>query len=101
MKHAAAPGRALETPALPAVPSVAVAAGQLPSVDAEPTASLPRDHPAWQRDVLAVSSRVRAMLGGLRPVAVRVLTFWDHLVRGISIGERYVEVDPSGCYRLR
>lgn len=101
MKNAAAPGRAVESATLPAVAAASGAAVQLVGVDAEPTASLPRDHPAWQRDVLAVSSRVRMLLAGLRPVVVRVLTFWDHLVRGISVGERYVEIDPSGCYRVR
>jgi hypothetical protein len=100
MKNAAAPGRALEPPALPAI-AAASGAVQPAGVDAEPLASLPRDHPAWQRDVLGVSSRVRSLLAGLEPVVVRVLGFWDHVVRGISIGERYVEVDPSGCYRLR
>ena len=82
-----------------AAPSVApqhVGAG-----GAEMPATLPRDHPAWQRDVLAVSSRVRAILAQLRPVAVRVLTFWDHVVRSVRIGGRSIEVDPSGCYRLR
>ena len=69
--------------------------------EAEMPATLPRDHPAWQRDVLAVSARVRAILAQLRPVAVRVLTFWDHAVRSIAVGRRRVEVDPSGCYRLR
>jgi hypothetical protein len=100
MKNATAPGRALEPPALPAA-TAASGAVHLSGVDAEPLASLPRDHPAWQRDVLAVSSRVRAILAGLRPVVVRVLGFWDHVVRSISIGARSVEVDPSGCYRLR
>ena len=68
---------------------------------AEIAATLPRDHPAWQRDVLAVSTRVRAILAGLQPVVVRVLTFWDHAVRSIQLGGRRVEIDPSGCYRLR
>ena len=68
--------------------------------DAEMPATLPRDHPAWQRDVLAVSSRVRAILAQLRPIAVRVLTFWDHAVRSTSVRGRRLEVDPSGCYRL-
>ena len=94
MKHAAAPGRALESPSLPAVLTASGAAAHLVGVDAELLASLPRDHPAWQRDVLAVSSRVRAVLADLRPVVVRVLSFWDHLVRGIAVGERYIEVDP-------
>jgi hypothetical protein len=73
--------------------------GDVPAEDEVP--SLPGGHPIWQRDALAVSSRVRALLATLRPIAVRVLTFWDHAVRTIRIGGRTVEVDPSGCYRLR
>jgi len=57
--------------------------------------------PAWQRDALAVSARVRALLETLRPVVVGVLTFWDHTVRAIAVAGRRLEVDPSGCYRLR
>jgi hypothetical protein len=99
MKNATAPGRT-EPAAPPAVP-VTLGSAYVAGVDMEPLSSLPRDHPAWQRDVLAVSSRVRAILAGLRPVAVRVLTYWDHVVRSINIGSRQIEVDPSGCYRLR
>jgi hypothetical protein len=66
------------------------------------TAGLPTDHPAWQRDVLSVSSRVRAILATLRPIVVRVQTFWDHVVRATTLGNgRRLEVDPSGCYRMR
>ena len=99
MNDATRSGSALDSAAL-AIPGPAIAA---PLVDggADMPATLPRDHPAWQRDVLAVSSRVRAILLQLRPVAVRVLTFWDHVVRSVSVGGRRVEVDPSGCYRLR
>ncbi len=69
-------------------------------IDAQ--SSLPADHPAWQRDVLAVSARVRALLATLRPVVVRALTFWDHAVRGVNVGGAgRLEVDPSGSYRLR
>jgi hypothetical protein len=32
---------------------------------------------------------------------VHVMTFWDHVVRSITIGAHRVEVDPSGSYRLR
>lgn len=67
----------------------------------EPSSTLPRDHPAWQRDVLSVSARAREALARLGPVFVRVLTFWDHLRRGVIIGGRTLEVDPSGSYRLR
>jgi hypothetical protein len=95
---AGAPSEALSAPVV--VPPV-VASAQLVDTGADVPASLPRDHPAWQRDVLSVSARVRAIVAALRPVALRVLTFWDHAVRSIGVRGRRVEVDPSGCYRLR
>ncbi len=71
-------------------------------VDVELQPALPGDHPAWQRDVLAISARVRAILATLRPIAVRVITFWDHVARSVTLGNgRSIEIDPSGCYRLR
>lgn len=70
------------------------------AIDAQ--TALPADHPAWQRDVVAISARARAVLSTLRPVVVRIVTFWDHVVRGVGVsGNRTLEVDPSGCYRLR
>jgi hypothetical protein len=70
------------------------------AIDAQ--TALPADHPAWQRDVVAISARARAVLTTLRPVVVRIVTFWDHVVRGVGVsGKRTLEVDPSGCYRLR
>ncbi len=99
MKDAAAPGPPRE-PLLAAATPAVLTAPLGPYADVEP-ASLPRDHPAWPRDVLAVSARVRAVIAQLRPVVVRVLSFWDHAVRGVTIGARRLEIDPSGCYRLR
>jgi hypothetical protein len=63
--------------------------------------SLPGDHPAWQRDVVSVSARARALIAALRPLAIRVLTVWDHRFGAISIGSRMLGIDASGCYRLR
>ena len=63
--------------------------------------SLPRDHPAWQRDVLSISARARAVIATLKPLAVRVLGFWDHQLRELRIGARTLGIEPSGCYRLR
>jgi hypothetical protein len=100
MKDAAAPGPIIDPAAL-ALGPLAVAAAQLPDIDPELHATLPRDHPVWQRDILSVSARARAVVAALRPVVVRVLTFWDHVLRGVAVGSRRVEVDPSGCYRLR
>jgi hypothetical protein len=100
MKDAAAPGPALDAGAI-AIAPLAVAAAHVSDVDPELHATLPRDHPAWQRDILSVSARARAVVAALRPAVVRVLSFWDHVVHRVSIGARRVEVDPSGCYQLR
>jgi len=63
------------------------------------TSLLPREHPRWVRDAIAVSQRARELIARLRPVAIRVLCFWDHRLRSIAIGDRRVCVDASGCYR--
>ena len=100
MKDATTRGHAVEPLALAGI-APSPGASHLGSIEADVTSSLPRDHPTWQRDVLAVSSRVRATLAALRPLAVRVLSFWDHVVRAVKIGSRSIEIDPSGSYRLR
>ena len=60
----------------------------------------PHDRPRWVRDAVAVSQRARELIARLRPVAVRVLSFWDHRIRAIVVGECCVRVDASGCYRI-
>lgn len=81
-----------------------VAAGRaiLPLVadDELETPPLPREHPKWVKDALAVSQRARRLIAALKPVVIQVLTFWDHHVRGVSIGGRELSVDVSGSYRL-
>jgi len=69
--------------------------------DAAGDARLPADHPQWQRDVLSISSRTRALIANLVPAAVRTLSYWDHRVRELVLGTRTLAVDPAGCYRLR
>lgn len=64
------------------------------------TALLPNDQPRWVKDAVAVSQRARELIAKLRPAAVRVLSFWDHRIRVIVVGERRVAVDASGCYRV-
>ncbi len=64
------------------------------------TPPLPREHPKWVKDAVAVSQRARIIIAGLRPVLVRILTFWDHHVRSIAVGGRRLEVDLSGSYRI-
>ena len=60
------------------------------------------DTPAWPRDGVAVSARVRALLAAVRSVVVHVRSFWDHLVRSVALGGgRRLELDASGSYRLR
>ncbi len=69
--------------------------------DALDDARLPPDHPQWQRDVISVSTRTRAILAALAPTIVRTLSYWDHAVRTALLGVRTLTVDPAGCYRLR
>lgn len=64
------------------------------------TPPLPREHPKWVRDALAVSQRARQVVARLRPVIIHVLTFWDHHVRSISIAGRELSVDIAGSYRM-
>ncbi len=76
----------------------------LAPVDAEAAGvapALPADHPAWQRDVISLSSRARAVVARAVPVVVRTLAYWDHRLREIAFGARTLSVDPAGCYRLR
>jgi hypothetical protein len=64
------------------------------------TALLPHDHPWWVKDAVAVSQRARELIARLKPVVVRVLTFWDHRIRSIFVAGSRVEIDASGCYRV-
>ncbi|HET9096381.1 MAG TPA: hypothetical protein VFN37_06945 [Candidatus Baltobacteraceae bacterium] len=64
------------------------------------TPPLPREHPKWVKDALAVSQRARQIVAQLRPVVIRVLTFWDHHVRGVVVGGQELTVDISGSYRI-
>ncbi len=50
------------------------------------TSLLPRDHPKWARDAVTLSQRAREIVARLRPVIVKILTFWDHRVRSAWIG---------------
>jgi hypothetical protein len=75
----------------------------LPPIDAEANGlpELPSDHPQWQRDVVSISSRARALIANVVPVVVRTLAYWDHRVREVAFGARTLSVDPAGCYRFR
>ncbi len=75
----------------------------LPPIDADASGipELPSDHPQWQRDVVSISSRARALIAHVVPIVVRALSYWDHRIREITLGPRTLSVDPAGCYRLR
>jgi hypothetical protein len=62
--------------------------------------TLPHDHPRWVHDAVALSSRARELVRKLKPIALRVMTMWDHRLRSIVVSGRRVSVDPSGSYRL-
>ncbi|MDQ2680089.1 MAG: hypothetical protein M3Y21_03580 [Candidatus Eremiobacteraeota bacterium] len=63
------------------------------------TPLLPHDHPKWVKDALTVSQRAREVISRLRPIAVQIMTFWDHRIRSILVGNARISVDPSGSYR--
>jgi len=75
----------------------------LPPIDAEASGmpELPADHPQWQRDVVSLSSRARALIAATAPVVIRALAYWDHQLREVAFGSRTFSIDPAGCYRLR
>jgi hypothetical protein len=62
--------------------------------------NLPSDHPAWAKDVVSLSQRFRAEIAQIKPMLVRVFTFWDQQIRSITIGGRRMMVDASGCYKM-
>lgn len=64
------------------------------------TALSPHDRPRWVKDAVAISARARDLIARMRPAAVRVLCFWDHRIRAIVVGDRRVQIDASGCYRI-
>jgi hypothetical protein len=70
----------------------------MPQAELE-TTLLPHDQPRWVKDAVAVSQRARDIVAKLRPVAMHVLSFWDHRIRIIVVAGRAVRVDASGCYR--
>ena len=63
------------------------------------TALLPNDHPKWVKDALCVSNRAKESIARLKPMVIRVLSFWDHRIRSVLIGGSRVTIDPSGSYR--
>jgi hypothetical protein len=62
--------------------------------------ALPNDHPRWMRDTLSISQRARAMLARIKPVAIRVINYWEHRLKRVVIGSQALCVDQSGSYRL-
>jgi len=58
------------------------------------------DRPEWTRDALTLSRRAREYIERLRPIALKVLTFWDHVARSIAVDGARIAIDASGSYRL-
>lgn len=79
--------------------SAAAALPLIPDDELE-TPPLPREHPKWVRDALAVSQRARRIASQLKPLAMRVLTFWEHRSHAIFVGGRKLSIDAAGSYRI-
>jgi hypothetical protein len=60
---------------------------------------LPEGHPKWVRDGISISRRARDAMAMMRPIALRVMHFWDHRVRAVLVAGRRLRVDPTGSYR--
>lgn len=78
--------------------SAAAPVTPLAQTENEPS-RLPPDHPQWAKDTVTISNRAREFMARLKPVVVRVLTFWDHRVRALVLGDARICIDPSGSYR--
>ena len=85
---------------LPTLPITGAIAPSTVDLDGEPRDRLPSDHPAWMRDAISLSRRARDVVGRIKPLAIRVLSMWDHRVRSITVGGRRLSIDLSGSYRL-
>jgi hypothetical protein len=85
----------------PLAPGAAALERVVPAVEEADAggALLPRDHPKWVRDAVTISQRARELAARLRPVVMRVFTFWDHRVRSAFVAGKRVGVDASGSYR--
>ncbi|HTZ54233.1 MAG TPA: hypothetical protein VMB20_04155 [Candidatus Acidoferrum sp.] len=87
--------------AQPHAAAIATEAMVAPVAESETESSLlPRDHPKWARDAVTLSQRAREIVARLRPVIVKILTFWDHRVRSALVSGARVSIDPSGSYRV-
>jgi hypothetical protein len=64
------------------------------------TPPLPREHPKWIKDGMVVSQRAKQLLERVKPIPLRVLRFWDHAVRSLTILDRRISIDSSGSYRM-
>lgn len=64
------------------------------------TPPLPREHPKWVQDAVAISHRARRLIERVRPAVIQVLSFWDHHVRSIAVAGRHLTIDVSGSYSL-
>jgi hypothetical protein len=79
--------------------------GRLPAVDVDGSIDVDEDSdlgssagdiPLWQRDTISLSARARQLIGRIKPTIIRVLSFWDHRVTRLTIGDRTLVVDGSG-----
>jgi hypothetical protein len=87
--------------ARPHTTAIATEPAIVPIAESETENSLlPRDHPKWARDAVTLSQRAREVIARLRPVVVKILTFWDHRVRSALVGGNRVSIDPCGSYRI-
>ena len=67
---------------------------------ATPSGGSQQTLPRRPGDAIGVSTRARQLGMNGQNAQVGVLSFWDHDTRTAPIGERHLEIDASGSYRL-
>lgn len=77
----------------------AALSAEVGELDASGAIVLPRDHPKWMRDRFTITAATKAWLGRIKPIVIRVFSFWDHRVHRLTTEDGTIEVDVSGSYR--
>jgi hypothetical protein len=73
--------------------------GEVGELESSGAIVLPRDHPKWVRDRFTITAATKAWLGRIKPIVIRVFSFWDHRVHRLTTEDGTIEIDVSGSYR--
>lgn len=78
----------------------ATRAPALSDLAAERPQQLPRDFPQQPGDTVAVGAQARQIATGGQSGTPEALSFWDHPAQSAPAGQRNLEIDQAGSYRV-